>query len=285
MPSLGDLCRKVRDRLRPDVRQLKDYTWFGSLEPRFYDVIKRSIVVRQWEACEAIQSLIENGHGAMGCTLLRPSYEELLWILYFEKNKEVAPRLALCLARKEVSDSHKAQKSYLGENGIKSIGFRQKKIRSLDSMRKPTYRELQEIGAKLGWKDGQTTPSVAFIAKQVGREREYNYLYQGTSRSVHFSAHELQRRVWGEHGKVKIGSNTFERYWADFSAYWSTKILLETMVATGFTDRLSHLSENDMKEFLKDLHKLRAVQILTATELVSWQVPSSEKKNALGAKL
>ncbi|GGO59464.1 hypothetical protein SAMN05444398_109128 [Roseovarius pacificus] len=285
--TLSTLCARVRDHLRGDVKRLEKYQWFGPMQPRMYDILKRSIVVRQWEACEAIQALIESGHGAMCCTLLRPAYEELLWLLYLERNKEFAAKLTVCLGKKEISDAHKIQKKYLGSSTLQKLGFSNKKVQSLDRMRKPTYRDLDAIGEQLGWKlnEGQKIPSVSYIAKQVGKDKEYQYFYQATSRSVHFSVHELQRRVWGKPNSVKIGSNTFQHFWSDFGSYWSTKILLETMMASGALTELFDDNGNSSDGFLEDLYRLRSVHILTASELDWWESPQKRSPSKFGGTL
>ncbi|WP_146636310.1 DUF5677 domain-containing protein [Nioella nitratireducens] len=282
--DLKELCERIQGRLQPDISELRTYNWVGSTETKRFEFIRRAAVVRQAEACSAIHTLVSSGNGAMGVVFLRPAYEELLWIEYLQKNSEIAPKLASMLTIKELSEAHHAQRTYLGQKGIQRLGFSRKLSRRLDAMKESQDKELKEIGKTLGWRQGASQPSMAFVARQVGREKEYNYIYQGTSRAVHFSPHELQRRVWGKFGEVSISSSSFDRYWSDFSLYWSTRILFETMIFSGFTKKLEEAQPASGEDFHKELKALRPVPILTAGELEAWDEPRWNASDLWNAK-
>jgi hypothetical protein len=271
---LRDVCEALWKSCIPDVQSACEYSWFGKSSDQMYEVIKRAAVVRQHEALRSIIDLEERGLAHFSVTLLRPAYEELLWIEYLEQNKKYALDLVTLLARIEIRDSLLAQDDQLGEKDMRSIGFSRAKLRKLTKSLEDCDLKLKLIGQQLQWRSGQTRPSIAFIARKVKREKQYKYLYQGTSRSVHFSPHELTRRVWGTHGKVTIGSASFSRYWSDFSLSWAGRILVETMIATGQAGQLSEVDGTGQKRFVKILNDLRPVQILTASELEQWDEPA-----------
>lgn len=272
--ELLDICADVRSLVAPQVKLLQEHSWFGSTESQVLEFVKRAAVVRQFEAAEAILALVNIDHGAFGVTMLRPAYEELLWIQYLRKHEDICLELVQLLTKKEILDSYQAQKEYLGQKGIRQIGFTSRLSKRIEKGLRDPSTQLKKIGATLGWRNGSTQPTMAFVARAVGREKQYRYLYQGTSRSVHFSPHELQRRVWGQHGSVKIASSNFDRYWSDFALSWSFRILIETLIHADFTSELE--TDVNSKRMSDLIQELRPVQILTATELEAWDEPSPE---------
>lgn len=275
--SLREICQEVHGIVAPQVQALRTYQWQGSTESQRLEFVRRAAVVRQFEAATAILSLFDSGNGPTGAIMLRPAYEELLWIEYLDLCGESSLELVQLLTQKELRESYDAQKQFLGQKGIRKIGFYSKLSRRIEHGLKDPSKRLAALGGSLGWRKGASQPSVAFIARKVGREKQYQFLYQGTSRSVHFSPHELQRRVWGQHGSVIIGSSSFERYWSDFAMSWSFRLLVETMIKAGFTEIVEESDRAGGGSFGRLLRELRPVQILTASELEAWDEPKPDK--------
>lgn len=276
--DLRKICEDVCFQIEPQVLSLKQYNWIGATRGQMLEWVKRAAVIRQFESAIAILSLVDSGHGATGVTMLRPAYEELLWIEYFNLCGDEALELVQLITTKEVRESYDAQKEFLGQRGIQQIGFSSRLSKKIEHGMNDYSKKLVALGKTLGWRNGSTLPSVAFIARKVKREKQYRFLYQGTSRSVHFSPHELQRRVWGEYGSVKIGSNRFERYWSDFAMSWSFRLLIETLIATDYIELLEKDAQLQPEHFSGLIAELRPVQILTATELESWDEPNVNKR-------
>jgi hypothetical protein len=111
---------------------------------------------------------------------------------------------------------------------------------------------------------------MSHLSKCVGFAREYKFLYHATSRFVHFSTHELARRVWGKKGSVKIGSSSFSEYWSDFAMYWALWLLIHLIREVH--DVLGDINSTPQKdeEMIKWLGSLSGVPIVTASELKSW---------------
>jgi hypothetical protein len=111
---------------------------------------------------------------------------------------------------------------------------------------------------------------MAFMARKVGREKEYRFFYQGTSRYVHFSTHEVLRRVWGRNGQVTITSATFSSYWQDFAVNWSFYTIINTLSGYGDILGQSQVAEGIWDDLRSTLSAISPVPIITAGELESW---------------
>ena len=275
--EIKQVCQKIQLLVRQDVNAARQLSWIGPTRLQTLEFVKRAAVVRQFEAASTILALVDSGSGATAVTFLRPAYEELLWLKYLEQNEDVALELVQLMTVKELRESYDAQLNFLGQKGIRQIGFTSRISKRFEHGFDPSDR-LKALGKELGWRQGSLVPTVAFIARKVGREKEYNFLYHGTSRAVHFSVHELQRRIWGEYGAVEIGSDSFDRYWSDFAMSWSFRILVETLILTGFTGNLEKACSEGGVNFGLLLKQLTPVQILTASELESWSEPNVDVK-------
>ncbi|MER9331630.1 DUF5677 domain-containing protein [Mesorhizobium sp. M0488] len=256
--------------LAPNITAIKDYRWTGSDQDQFWEFFKRSMLVRQFEAAQAVVDWGETGHAHFGVTLLRPAYEEMLWATYLEKHSDKAPKIALLLSSRETSETLEAQNQFIGAKAMQQHGFTQKYLKQRDALTRPQLAELRAIGKQLGWRNDEP-PGAAFLARQVGKEREYNFVYQATSRFVHFSGHELGRRVWGRRGSVKIGSDQFAAFWSDFALYWSFRILIETanVLREVFSDY--EIDVGSMRDgMMENIGKMYPIPIITKAELESW---------------
>ena len=131
----------------------------------------------------------------------------------------------------------------------------------------PSESRLLEIGRKLGWRQGSTTPPMAFLARKVNRQKEYDFVYQGSSRYVHFSTSEIMRRVWGNQGHVEIGSDTFSPFWQDFAVYWSFYILINLIVSYGDILPSRSVPDETAQRLKAALDKILPVPIITRREL------------------
>lgn len=269
MPTIPllDSVRRATALLAPEVESVGNYTWTGNDDDQYWEFFKRSIIKRQFEALNAIIHLAESKQGHFGVTLLRPAYEELLWGTYLEKHKDLAPKIALLLSRKEVGDTIEAQNQFLGAKAMQAHGFTQKRIKQMKASFRPSTAELRAIGKRLGWRNDEP-PGAAALARWTGHEKEYNFIYHATSRYVHFSTHELGRRVWGHRGSVTIGSDQFSSYWSDFALYWSFRIYI--YVSTVFPDLWGSEDNPALEGMLDVIKEMYPVPIITASELESW---------------
>lgn len=249
------------------VESVGTYTWEGKDEDQYWEFYKRSMIKRQFEALNTAIHLAENNQGHFGVTFLRPAYEEMLWGTYLEKHSELAPKIALLLSRREVGATVDAQNQFLGAKTMQELGFTQKRIKRMQAAFRPSMTELRAIGKSLGWRNDEP-PGAAALARWTGHEKEYNFIYHATSRYVHFSTHELGRRVWGRSGSVTISSDTFSLYWIDFALYWSFRIFI--YVLRLFADLWMDKETPKLDGMLDAIKLMYPVPIITASELESW---------------
>lgn len=257
IPLLASVKRATA-LLAPEVERIGTYKWSGADEDQFWEFYKRSIVKRQFEALSTIIHLVENKQGHFGVTFLRPAYEEMLWGTYLEQNKELAPRIAFLLSRQEIDATIDAQNQFLGAKTMQLHGFTQKRVKQLRAAFRPSMTELRVIGKTLGWRNDEP-PGAAALARWTGHEKEYKFIYHATSRYVHFSTHELGRRVWGHRGSVTIGSSQFSNYWSDFALYWGFRIYI--YVSSVFSDLLLDESNAKFEGMLEEIEHMYPVPI------------------------
>jgi hypothetical protein len=279
MADLRAQVGELLDGIRPVITTINAYKWEGESEPHFWEFLRRATLQRQVEAMDAICAMSDAGHGHFGVTLLRPAFEELVWIEFLSKNIEVARILIPELARLEVAKSIRAQFLFGGIQSLRVLGFDKKMLITLLRVQPMVQARIKEALLKLGWKHHkQLLPTMKFLAKSVGRGKDYDYIYHGTSRFVHFSTQELLRRVWGKHGEVYVSTESFSQFWTDFALYWGIWILLYLLIACDDlmpgSDSLAGKDLDLYKErFTNVLRALKRVPIVTAEELESWGIP------------
>jgi hypothetical protein len=233
LEHLRDGCRELIDATSTWIQQASESNWQppsgddgrGSLS----NLVFRAIAVKQFESVVTIRELDNRENGFAAVPLLRAMCEEMIWVYYLSKlDSSTRSSIVACLASAGLHETFVAQESY----GIPNRGFPENWKDALAAQAHQEQIELRQIikaqGFTLGSK--QTTPSFRQIAKRVGMEKEYDFLYHATSRAVHFSVPELLRRIWGRPGSMKISSQTFERYWAAFSLYWGCWLFSMTFI-------------------------------------------------------
>jgi hypothetical protein len=234
------------DTLVGDVSTVDNFGT-GSHE-KFLEIIKRASIVRQRESFDGIISLCESGQGAFAVCLLRPAYEELLWMAYLRKHPKEAPGLATRLALVSVGKSLEAQRAHIGDAQMERLGFPKRFLNIYKTMKELNLAWLRGAGSRLGWRKNSEQPTLTHIAQEVGRKAEYDFIYEATSRFVHFSPHELCRRAWGKPEGMSISSNHFEPYWSRFAIYWALRTYIMSLVEVW--DSLNLSGEAAAEEFL-----------------------------------
>lgn len=239
---------------------------------------------RQYDALESIVDSIERGQGHSAVPLLRPACEEFLWIKFLRGiDEETRETIIWAKAQIEVGDTIANQFQYIGEQGMKNLGFRAGFVKKRIADRKHAEQEMKNIGNKLKWnlKRG-FFPSVASIARRVNEEQTYRLIYSATSRAVHFNVAELYRRAWGTKEKVTISSSNMNRYWSHFCLFWGWglfALILKEMVEefeknnwpiAGFAD------DAEMEKLIEEWSKVGPVSIITAEEMNEHLTPGTD---------
>ena len=258
--------------LEPMLANVGNYTWVGDDATQFWQFLRRGIVKRQQEALKTTLNMVDEGHGHFAVTFLRPAYEELIWIEYLGNNISIAPELSYLLGKYEPGVSLNAQNEYLDNADMAAVGFTQRYVKIFAAITRQTEKEIKEIGRNLGWPQGRQSvfPSMWFLSRKVGREKDYKFLYHATSRFVHFSAQEVYRRVWGTKGEVTITSGKYSHYWQDFAMYWGFRIFIELIAQCDDLLGEFEISEEEHERMMQLLKKFHAIPIITTRELESW---------------
>lgn len=243
----------------------------------FRQVMFRAILGKQHESLENINELVASHRGYVAVTLLRPMCEELIWVNYLVSlSEEDAGLLLSALAPIDIRQTFLAQKKYAESKQMGNLGFSPAFEENLQQSAAHAATKLKLLASTLGWPKNMRgdVPPVKFLAEATGRSAMYDLLYHATSRAVHFSVPELMRRVWGRPGQMTIGSNTYERYWADFSLYWGgwiySQVFIEIVQVLAQVNY--EIPESELAKFQRSAELLVSrggIPILTVEE-VSW---------------
>jgi hypothetical protein len=223
----------------------------------WWTVLLRCALRRQYESMETVVDLVERRRGHCCVPLLRSACEELLWIKFLKtigkKDRELIIQAKVNI---EAGDSIHAQHAYLGDAGMKEIGFSPEFIAEARKNRETMRQKMKSVGKRLGWKSGRRLfPTAAYIADTVGEKELYDLIYHATSRTVHFSVSELLRRAWGNDDELRITSDDMNRYWSRFALFWGTCVL--TMTSAEILEEIEEWSLGESGEDnLKTLERL-----------------------------
>jgi hypothetical protein len=264
---------KIVAVLEPWIVSLSTITWKpndGGLP-----LVYRGVLRRQFDCLQCILLLVENDRGYGGVPLLRAACEELLWVKYLKKlDPQDAEEIVMLMVGSELGDSLAAQAAYSGFKAMEFIGLGEH-LKRITASRPQVVEALQTLGKKLNWPkkaiESGRLPSVAFIARAVGMKKEYDFLYHGSSRYVHFSVAELLRRAWGKSGAVTVDSSHFTDYWGAFAAFWGIKLFFEAYnEIDDLLDSAEHIPDDEAESILdaaKRLGEIGQVPLVTAQEL------------------
>lgn len=264
----------------PVIEHISSIDWTQS--DGMVQIIFRAILRRQYESLGTIveTSGVEKAYSTV--SLLRPACEELIWIKYLKHiGRPDANELLRLMAVTEIGTTITAQLEYVGPQIMQSLGFSPTFLREQGASALEGRARLQVLGKRLGWgprAKKAEIPSVFFLAKVTSNLELYKFLYHATSKFVHFSVHELMRRVWGRPGAMTISSDVFARYWSVFSLRWGLELYLETLCeALEWVEDENgpEMNEARLKEVGEIIRQFGRVPIITAEEL---QWPFSRDK-------
>lgn len=198
----------------------------------FFEASLRALLLKQFESLEVILDLVGRNKGAVAGPLLRPACEEFIWIRYLRTIPLGSSEKILRLAGLEEGyDSLTAIDETAGKAATEELGLTPY-LRICRELKDKRCSDLREIAKELDWpKRKRILPSVSWLAKKVGEEYVYGIVYHATSRFVHFSPSELNRRVWWSKPdkKLLISSAFLSHQWNVFSLHWGALLFIYTM--------------------------------------------------------
>ena len=270
--SNADLLKQFVNVYGDFVEPLQSFRWDGSTQGYIVDIIKRAALVRQWECLQAQALLASGNFGHCSAAFLRQGYEELIWLTYLDTVPNHSGEIISIMGMDGISRAVRGQLKYLGADVMIELGWRTPDLIRYGVTAPQIKDRIGKIGKELGWPGGKS--NFFFLSKKVNREREYGFLYHATSSFVHFSPHELFRRVWGKHGEVTIGSSRFSDFWTEFAAYWSARTFIELLISSESVLSQEPMPPGRAQEVLDIARAMVPIPIITPEELVSWPEPA-----------
>ena len=266
------------DIIEPDVETNSTLSWNPS--DGFLPIALRAIVRRQFEGLQSITQSVNSSTECPAVQLLRPACEELIWAKYLVGiERDVAEELIECSARVEVLRSLKAQDRYTGRTVTESVGLLHH-LENFEANDAQVLARLRGLGERLGWPKSDIQrcrlPSAFWLAKTTDEQETYGYIYQATSRFVHFSAHELLRRGWGnpQQQTISVDSKHMEHYRAHLSLHFGTLLFVRTMteaLADFLEVPIGETKADEVSEVLKSIGSFGQPLIITPQEL-NWPI-------------
>jgi hypothetical protein len=197
-----------------------------------YHLLCRSVIVRQYEYLDFTKEACRIKRANFSTLGLRPAFEELVWLRYIRKIPfQERERLLVLLTQNELARRYKAQATFFGDGDAKRRGFPKQFVLSIPQLSKRVNASISELKSTYGWHGNKLLPSVSDLAGKVDLTKEYNFIYEGSSRCVHFSTQELLRMVWGDKERTYISFRELQDYWMHFSIYWSVFIFSASVAA------------------------------------------------------
>jgi hypothetical protein len=234
-----------------------------------YEILSRAICIRQHNYLLVVDDLCSSRNANYASMGLRPAFEELLWARYLGTLKaKLREELVDRLLFREIVCRYEAQSSFFGDGDTRRRGFPTSFIRELPRTHKENNKALEALKRELGWKARDLIPAPKELASIAGLSKEYQILYEGSSRFVHFSVVELLRMAWGDEDKTTVRIADVQRYLTHFVIYWSVFIYGYTIAA--IPDEILpvtfEVDQMELGEILKDLHRYGVPPILTPEE-------------------
>lgn len=150
---------------------------------------------------------------------------------------------------------------------------------------KKIKKRLKEINISFVKDTDSFVPTVRAMAKDQGLLVLYDYLYNATSRLVHFSPGTLGRMAWaGEDGAAECKVDSLDKYYSDFIRFYSSQLLSAFVIR--FQDYLSVSSklQGAIDERLRNANSLiRWPELITYEELNAqnpWADQSTMRKQS-----
>lgn len=254
------------------MEAVKSLSWNTGDSP--VPIVRRAMLVRQYDSLVAITWMVKRHLGYATVPLLRPACEELLWAKYLRRiNGDQAATLISCNLAQEVLRTLKAQEAYWGSAANAALGLGPA-FELYSSLQPQARLELTALGKALRWPQRAVgegrPPSARYLAEQTDSVALYEFLYHATSQFVHYSPHQLLRRVWGQPGALTIQSSHVEEYYGAFALKWGTHLFMETLLSV--QDSLPSDVDADYKKALDTMRRLydSAPVIIIGPEELHW---------------
>jgi hypothetical protein len=231
---LSEGCQQLLMATSKWISEFGTSTWVPkpAIESRIemLRLVLGAVAVKQSEALEAIVDLTQDQKGYAAVSLLRAMCEEYVWVKFLaDVDPKIASGIITDLGAFQNYETFLAQDQH---KDTKNLKFPDRWIKRTKIRAELSRISLKQTFSSLGFlpKKNAVVPSFFSIAKHVGEESLYRFLYHATSRVVHFSVPEIMRRIWGRPGSFTVSSSNFDRYWSSFALYWGASLYSRTFL-------------------------------------------------------
>jgi hypothetical protein len=237
---------------------------------RAFDAALAAAFAKSYEFCR----FAHGEHGSVepffGTGALRSICEDLI-ALKFIHGMDVHDRspFVMALSMFEQFRSADAQESFFTHERKSQPILSTKLIQEVGQR---SEQELKSYKAKYGWQSRNLMPSTFQMAKHVGLDTLYRYLYHATSEWVHFKPRVLLRMGWGtsnaEDAEFQFSTRNFHLYYFEFNRFYSVYLFIlfidtfETELSTS-DDAVALVAE--LREFVDEY--LRWPELVTFEEM------------------
>lgn len=274
LDRLQDAVQQALDSVRKSIEGLTSMDSSDGIFP----IYTRAILGRQFESLDTIVYLVRSGQGHAAPPLLRPSCEEYIWLTYLNSlPPESVKQILTCVTELEKAKLVSHQLKYEEVTGTEFLAPSLSKP-AIKKDSKSRRQELKDFSTELEWEvvsDELPLPKVWWMAEATDLSDFYNFIYEGTSRFVHFSCLEILRRtqdVGTDGEKVKVGSDAFREHWAAFALYWGLDLFQSTVSEARNTKglSLSWTSETKWQSTVALLESHGKVPLIYGEEVDDW---------------
>lgn len=162
---------------------------------------------------------------------LRGICEDLIYLTYLLKlGNSRANELVILLQQKNIVEALKAQKNFFEANNPDQPILKIEDI-AIEANFKPsqTNRKLVEFwkSAPLPRTKSGREPTRAKMARAIGLNFTYKFIYFATSNFVHFNPHALLRTGWGhQFGPFEFSVSNMNSYYQNFSSFYGAVLFI-----------------------------------------------------------
>ena len=238
------------------------------------DLVLRCIACKAYELWTPIVALTRTNQAYAALPLLRPLTEEMIFAHFLlTLPAEDVSEYLLTKARLEVFEKHIAQAEFFpaiaDQFAFHDVALEPPNSELIARTRafiKDSRDRLRGITGRADWPKGGGR-TVRDMARAVGMETYYDFIYRGSSSAVHASLHELGRMVWTDRstGTTRITFETFEQYYRRFVLVYGGWVASHTVLT---------LSSHFPGEFLgEDLDSLSVIMAFFIKPSVIHQTP------------
>jgi len=261
-----------------NARQTLDFATLGKIDDGIYLMVLKAIFAKHLEFNITTLSS-KDEFGIYLQPFLRGLVEELIYLAYFsEQDERLCDELLIAMQQLQVFEFCGRQASFFSRNrSLQPIYLPQ--MHGLDGNR-VTDEAKSNLSARWWALGHEAPPTTKELARLAGMDEIYEYLFAGTSRTVHFSPASLLRLGWAQvdgddPSKARLdkayefGLKGFGWYYAKFVKFYGAWILRELVgiVSKQFDHEVMESLSSVLDIYVSPTSTLRWPELITFEEM------------------